>query len=126
VPTTSHFIPASISSDFQPLALTTANDSSISIISKGQRILAPNIILSDTIITPSIPQGIVSPQLLMQENDYSILFHHQSVYLLRNSNYNSIVYYIINDKNSILSANLDPSDNLYKITNSTELPTVSL
>jgi hypothetical protein len=85
VPSDSHLIPSSITTDFQPLALTAANDSTISIISKDQRNLAHSITLSDTFVTPSIPQGIVSPQLLMQENDSSILFHQNSVYLLKNS-----------------------------------------
>jgi hypothetical protein len=56
----------------------------------------------------------------MQENDLSILFHHNSVYLLKNSDYNSIVHNIINDKKSIRFADLDPSDNLFKITRPTD------
>jgi hypothetical protein len=111
----SHLIPSSIDTDIQPLALTAANDSTISIISKGQRNLAHFITLSDTFVTPSIPQFIVSPQLLIQENNASFLFHHSSVYLLANSYFESINHDVINNQNSLLFAELDPSDNLYKI-----------
>jgi hypothetical protein len=95
--------------------LHAANDTIIPIILSGQRVLHNNLSLSNTYVTPSIPQGIISPQLLMQENDCSLLFHSNDVYLLPNNHVDFISNSLINDEISTKIASLDSTDNLYKV-----------
>jgi hypothetical protein len=71
--------------------------------------------LSNALVTPSIPQGIISPQLLMQEHKSAMLFTNSQAYLLPLSRFDHAVDNLINDKNVTTLATLDPIDNLYKL-----------
>jgi hypothetical protein len=65
--------------------LLAANDTPIPVHGKGDSIISPNILLSDILITPSILQPIVSPQLLIQDTNSSILLSNQHAYLVSDS-----------------------------------------
>jgi hypothetical protein len=96
--------------------LLAANDSNIEIISKGQRILTSNITLPEAYVTPSISQGIVSPQLMMRDNNTSILFTNEKAYIFPNNfEFDKLELPIIQNKSTLLLAKLDPLNNLYTV-----------
>jgi hypothetical protein len=93
--------------------LLAANDTQISVLGQGDCFLSPNIPLANVLVTPDIPQPIVSPQLLLGNTNSSILLSSSNAYLVRDSVANNVsVSNLIN--NSMCIATLDPSDNLYK------------
>jgi hypothetical protein len=85
VPSSSLLIPSSLAAELSGMDLLAANDSNIAIISKAQRSLHSNLTLSNTYVTPSISQDIVSPQLLMCKNNSSILFTNEKAYIFPNN-----------------------------------------
>jgi hypothetical protein len=121
VPSKSYLTTSVSSVDSVSGPLLAANDTKISILGKGDSILPPNITLTDVLITPSIGQPIISPQLIIKDNNASILLSDKSAYLVNNSISNkSAMQSLIN--NSICIATLDSSDNLYKTPSFTSSP----
>jgi hypothetical protein len=113
VPSKSYLTSSVKSVDGADGSLVAANDTEILVLGQGDSILSPNIPLSNVLITPDIVQPIVSPQLLLQDSNTSILLSSSNAYLVRDSVENTIsVSNLIN--NSTVIATLDPADNLYK------------
>ena len=74
--------------------------------------------MHDTYVTPSIPQGVVSPQNLIHDNDIAILFHNDKAFSFPNTDVISAFLENLNNHHSVSTlATLDPVDNLYKICN---------
>jgi hypothetical protein len=119
VPSSSLLIPSSISSELTEFDLVAANDSTIPVELKGQRLLNEHLKLSDTFVTPTISQGIVSPQLLMRENNSSMLLTNDKAYLFPNSVvFDTLIDPIINHDHTSLLACVNPTNDLYTVTNS--------
>jgi hypothetical protein len=66
-------IPSTFSLDLGPASLVATNNSYIEIVGSGALQLSNDMVLNNVIVTSSIPQSIVSTQLLMQEHNTSIL-----------------------------------------------------
>ena len=113
VPSSSYLTTPALSIGLSDETLIAANDTMISVIGKGDAILSPNLTLNNALITPSINQPIVSPQLIIQDTNASILLSDSSAYLVSKSVANDVsISNLINQSTCI--ATLDPLDNLYK------------
>jgi hypothetical protein len=116
VPTASSLTPSSISTELDGLNLFAANASNIQILAKGHKYLTNTLSMPSTYLTPSVPEGIVSPQLLIKDNDISIVLHKDKVYSVPKSDIIlPFLENIINHATVSPLAILDPIDNLYKI-----------
>jgi hypothetical protein len=120
VPSASLLISSSFSTEQSGMDHLAAKDSNITIISKGQCILHSNLTLSDTYVAPSISQDIVSPQLLMCENNSSILFTNEKAYIFPNNfEFDKLKLRIIQNKLTSVLTTVNPIDNLYTVACST-------
>ena len=113
VPSASYLTNSVQSIDFSQDSLKAANDTCISVVGKGDSILSPDIPLTNALITPSITQPVLSPQLIIKDTNSSILLSDNNAYLVSNSVENcASVSNLINNSECI--ATIDPIDNLYK------------
>ena len=118
VPTTTSLTKSTISSEIGSLTLEAANESAIPIISKGHKFLQNSLHMPETYVTPSIPQGVVSPQNLIIDNDIAILFHKDKAFSFPKTDViSAFLENLINNQSCSTLASLDPIDNLYKICN---------
>ena len=124
VPTPDSLTKSTITSEIGSLTLEAANESAIPIVCKGHKFLHNSLHMHETYVTPSIPQGVVSPQNLIIDNDIAILFHKDKAFSFPKTDViSAFLENLINHHSVSTLAALDPIDNLYKICNTSSAHT---